>query len=87
MLEAMSMGALIIGSKTAPVQEIIKHNKNGLLVDFHDTQGLSNIVNKVLSNRDSYKELKVEARKTIINNYDLEKICLPKQINLIKGLL
>ena len=38
----------------------------------------------MLSNRDSYKELKVEARKTIINNYDLEKICLPKQINLIK---
>ena len=87
MLEAMSVGALVIGSRTPPVEEVIKHNKNGMLVDFHDTKGLSELVNTILNNKDGYQKLKTEARKTILDKYDLEKICLPKQIKLVKGLL
>ena len=34
MLEAMSAGCLIIGSRTSPVEEVIRHQDNGLLVDF-----------------------------------------------------
>ena len=86
-LEAMSMGALVIGSKTAPVEEVVTHNKNGLLVDFHDVAELIDVVNTVLSNKNNYDKIKKNARKTIIENYDLKKICLPKQIKLIKDLI
>ena len=40
MLEAMSTGCLIVGSKTQPVEEVIKNKKNGLLVDFFDKKVL-----------------------------------------------
>ena len=36
MLEAMSCGALIVGSNTGPVTEVIKNNENGIIVDFFD---------------------------------------------------
>ena len=87
MLEAMAMESLIIGSKTPPVEEVIKNNKNGILVDFFDYNKLSNLINKVLDNPESYKNLKKEARKTIINNYDLRTLCLPKQLDIVKKLI
>ena len=87
MLEAMALEALIIGSKTAPVEEVIKNKKNGLLVDFFDVEGLSKLVIDVLDNPEKYKLMKKNARKTIINNYDLKSISLPKQLELVESLL
>lgn len=87
MLEAMAMEALIIGSKTKPVEEVIKDKKNGLLVDFFDYKKLSLMVTDVLNNPEKYSSIKKEARKTIIDNYDLESVCLPKQIEIFKKLL
>ena len=87
MLEAMSMGALVLGSKTAPVEEIIKHDKNGILVDFFDTKALAKNVNNILENPGDYEKLKSEGRKTIIDNYDLNNICLPQQMKIIENLL
>ena len=87
MLEAMSLEAVIVGSKTEPVEEIIKDNVNGLLVDFFDTDDISSTVNKVLHNPEKYKKLKKNARKTIIDKYDLRKVTLPKQVKLIDTFL
>ncbi len=87
MLEAMSMEALVIGSKTLPVEEVIKHNENGLLLDFFDHNLLSETVNNVLSNPDKYISLKKNARNTIVDEFDLLSICLPKQIELVRSLL
>ncbi len=87
MLEAMALENIIIGSKTEPVEEIINHNKNGLLVDFFDINQISKTVNDVLSNPSKYQTIKKNARKTIISKYDLNKVCLPEQVKLVEGLL
>lgn len=87
MLESMSCGGLIIGSKTGPVEEVIKHNKNGLLVDFFDVEGLTKNITKVLANPSKFDHLRENARKTIIDNYDLKKVTMPKHIKLIKEML
>lgn len=34
MLEAMSTGCLLVASRTAPAEEVIRDGDNGLLVDF-----------------------------------------------------
>ncbi len=87
MLESMALGGLVLGSKTPPVEEVIKHNKNGLLVDFFDFNGISENINMILDNPNNFKSIRKEARKTIIDNYDLRKKCLPRQLEIIEGLL
>ena len=87
MLEAMSCGALVLGSNTKPVTEVIKNNDNGLLVDFFDSKMISKKITKVLKNNDNYNDLRLNARKTIIEKYDLENVCLPAHLNLIKKAL
>jgi glycosyltransferase involved in cell wall biosynthesis len=87
MLEAMALESIVVGSKTGPVEEIIKDKVNGLLVDFFDINEISSAVNDVLHNPEKYKKIKKNARKTIIDKYDLKKVSLPKQLNLIKDLL
>lgn len=86
-LEAMSCGALVIGSNTEPVTEVIKDKKNGLLVDFFDDKKLSLLVTKVLKNVDNYQHIKENARDTIVKNYDLRTICLPQQLSMIEEAL
>tara|TARA_B100000287_G_scaffold307995_1_gene291148 strand:+ start:4420 stop:5700 length:1281 start_codon:yes stop_codon:yes gene_type:complete len=86
MLESMSLGGLILGSKTAPVEEVIKHNKNGLLVDFFDHDAISKNINKILDDPKKFISIRKEARKTIENNYDLYSKCLPEQLNIVESL-
>ena len=85
-LEAMAAGALVVGSATAPVQEVIEHGSNGLLVEFFDQQGLVNCVTSVINNPLHYTKLRQTARATVEENYDLQRICLPKQLKLVRSL-
>ena len=85
MLEAMSAGALVIGSNTPPVAEVIKHGQNGLLVDFFDVEGWSNAIIEALARPEQYAGLRVAARETAIKGYDLNSVCLPQMISFLEG--
>jgi glycosyltransferase involved in cell wall biosynthesis len=87
LLEAMSVGCAVIGSKTAPVEEVIDNGKNGVLVDFFDKNALTDQILMLLDNSDLRKKLGNNARNTIIDHYDLNKICLPKQLNWATSLI
>ena len=64
MLEALSAGCLVIGSKTAPVEEVLRHRENGLLVDFFDTGGIADAVVDALAHPEAYRALRERARRT-----------------------
>ncbi len=83
LLEAMSCGCAIVGSSTAPVEEVIFHKKNGLLVDFFDSNDIAKSVVMLLKEKRLAQELGDQARKTIVNNYSLN-VCLPQQLSLIR---
>ena len=83
LLEAMSIGCAVIGSDTAPVREVIQHGNNGLLVDFFSPTAVAEAVATTLSDRSLATKLGVEARKTIVANYSIEK-CLPQHIALME---
>jgi glycosyltransferase involved in cell wall biosynthesis len=87
MLEAMAAQCLIIGSNTPPVKEVITHQTNGLLFDFFSPQELAEVTIRALERPDLYKEMREEARRTIIAKYDLESLCLPSHIDLIERLV
>ena len=83
LLEAMSVGAPVIGSKTAPVEEVISSGQNGLLVDFFDVNELASSINLLLRDRDYALELSRNARETIVQKYSLD-ICLPQHLSLLR---
>lgn len=85
MLEAMSAGCLVIGSRTAPVEEVIQHGQNGLLADFFSPEDVADQVDRVLAAPDRMAGLRQAARQTVLDRYALKR-CLPKQIHLISEL-
>lgn len=88
MLEAMSTGCLLIGSRTAPVQEVIRDGENGLLVDFFKPEEIAErVVETLAADKDGFATLRQNARRTIVENYDLKTICLPKQLGLLELVL
>ena len=86
MLEAMSIGCLVVGSNTAPVREVIEDGRNGLLTDFFDPERLAHRVAFALENRSRLGSLREAARQTAIDRYDLTSICLPRQIEFTLGI-
>ncbi len=87
MLEVMALEKVVVGSKTKPVEEVIIDNENGLLVDFFDIEEIANRVISVLSNPEKFNQIRKRARKTIVDHYDLRRVCLPKQLELIERIL
>jgi glycosyltransferase involved in cell wall biosynthesis len=86
LLEAMSIGCAIVGSDTAPVQEVIKHNQNGLLVDFFKPEELASAVTTLLDDPRVRERLGQAARKTAVEKYDLKRVCLPKVLGFVERL-
>jgi len=85
LLEAMSMGCAIVGSDTAPVQEVIEHNRNGLLVNFFKPEELASAVEKLLDDPALREQLGQAARKTAVENYDLKRVCLQSQVKWVES--
>ena len=82
-VEAMSAERIVVASRTGPVTEVIEHGKNGLLFDFFDVAALSRQVVAVLSQPEVFAHMRVQARQTVIERYDLQTQCLPALLRLV----
>ena len=87
LLEAMSAGAPVIASRTAPVEEVVAHGENGLLVDFFDHAELAETVVEVLVQPEATRRLRKAARQTIVTRYDLHRRCLPQWLKFVRTIV
>jgi glycosyltransferase involved in cell wall biosynthesis len=81
LLEAMSCGCAVVGSATAPVEEVIAHGENGTLVDFFDSAKLAAEIARVLDAHTA--PMRQRARQTVLERYDLARVCLPAQLRAL----
>lgn len=87
LLEAMSVGCAIVASDTKPLHEAIRHDETGRLVGFFDIKGLVKEVCALLANPADRQRLGHSARLFAQQNYDLNDVCLPKQLAWVEGIL
>ncbi|QGY38707.1 glycosyltransferase [Pseudodesulfovibrio cashew] len=85
-LEALSCGCLVVGSDTAPVREVLVHERNGLLTDFRSPAAIAQSVITGLEHREDLAPLRTAARQTILDDYCLSK-SLPAQLDLMTKLV
>ncbi|RJF68730.1 glycosyltransferase [Rhodopseudomonas palustris] len=78
MLEAMASECVVIGSSTAPVEEVIEDRRNGLLVQFGDPKQLAETAIEVLSKPKSFQKLRKAARQTVVDRFDFETRSWPQ---------
>ncbi|MBU4517949.1 MAG: glycosyltransferase, partial [Gammaproteobacteria bacterium] len=86
LLEAMSVGAAIVASDTAPVREVIAPGKTGQLVDFFDRAGLVRSIGALLDDASERQRLGAAARAFAQSHYDLGRVCLPQQLAWVQSL-
>ena len=82
----MSLGCPIVASDTPPVAEVIKDTENGYLFDFFSPSALAAAVHKILSDDGARIALSKAARDFVVKNYDLQQVCLPKQVRWVEEL-
>ncbi|MGI9212954.1 MAG: glycosyltransferase family 4 protein [Methylococcaceae bacterium] len=86
LLEAMSAGCAIVASDTAPLREAIIMGETGRLVDFFDSKALSEEVCRLLDAKEERARLGAQARQFAREHYDLNRICLPRQLSWVESL-
>ena len=83
LLEAMSSACAVVGSATAPVQEVIDDGVTGLLVDFFSPADLAEAIGELLRDRARAEALGQAARELVQNRYRLDQ-CLGQQLALMQ---
>ena len=86
LLEAMSVGCAIVASDTQPLHEAIKHDETGRLVNFFDVPKLAAEVCALLDDPEERARLGANARAFAQANYDLQTVCLPRQLAWVQTL-
>ena len=86
MLEAMSCGALVVASDTAPVREVIADGVNGLTTDFFKPEEIAATIGKALEEPKRFEHLRRNARQTILGKYELGT-CLRQRLDWVGKLM
>ena len=80
--EAMAAGCLVVGSRSAPVLELLRDGVNGLTTSFDDPRLIAEDIVRALVHPGA-ADLRRAARATILERYSLAQ-CLPKQVDILR---
>jgi len=86
LLEAMAAECMLIASRTTPVEEVIDGTTNGYLVDFFDSDALAQQVCSVLKNPAVTSAIRRQARRDVVERFDVQTVCLPGHLALLSQL-
>ena len=81
MMDALSGGAVVLGSATSPVKEMIRHGENGLLADFFSPEDFADKAVEVLKDPAAHRPLGRSGEQMIVDRYSLEAI-VPRMVKL-----
>ena len=81
MMDAMSCGAVVLGSRTSPVKEMIEDGANGLLADFFSPEEFAAKAVPVLQDPDAARSIGRAAEQMIIDRYSLEAV-MPRMLTM-----
>lgn len=83
LLESLATGCLVVGSKTAPVMEVIQDGVNGLLADFFSPEEICSRIEEGLNHHDRMASIRAQARETVEKHYNLSTL-LPQHLRWIQ---
>jgi glycosyltransferase involved in cell wall biosynthesis len=81
MMNALSCGAIVCGSDTAPVREMIKPGYNGFLADFFDPEQMADRVIQIFKDPAAHEPMRANSIDFIRRSYSLQAV-LPRMLDL-----
>lgn len=84
-MEALAAGCVVIGSRTPPVEEVVRDGHNGFLVDFFSPDKIAAKVVDAVRHGQSLADMRRNARAAVLGRYDLAT-CLPRQVSFLHAL-
>jgi glycosyltransferase involved in cell wall biosynthesis len=85
MLEAMSVGCVLIASDTAPVRDAADAT-NAILTPMFDIPALADRVIDALAHRAAHRGLREAARRAMVERFDSTTVCAPRLTRLVERL-
>ena len=82
LLEAMSMGCVVIAYKIENIEEIISQKINGILYEFKN-KNLQKEIDYVFENEDNFKRISNEAVSNMKKDYSFESF-IKKELKILK---
>jgi glycosyltransferase involved in cell wall biosynthesis len=71
LVEAMAVGLPVITTAVAGIPELVENNRNGLLYQSHDVQGISSGIIELLRNAEKRRQLGEAGSKKVMEQFDV----------------
>ena len=84
MMEAMAAGALIVGSDTEPVREVVDDGRTGLLVPFFEPRRLAERLLEAIAAPERFEDIRRRGRALMLERYDQRELCA-RYVRLIEA--
>jgi glycosyltransferase involved in cell wall biosynthesis len=84
LMDALSCGAVVLGSATAPVMEMVRDGHNGLLADFFDVEEIAQKAIRVLRDPAAHRPLGRAAERMVEEMYSVEAV-VPQMLRMYEA--